>query len=186
MRLFTVKYLTLTVLCAALAVAVGCGGSSKPRPAGDPRERQLSLSVVAIEARVGGDTVRSSGSVIDARRGLVLTSAHSVWGATALKVMTGLGVLHGRVVARAPCDDLALLEMQPRVPGLASVPAAGDAPGPSTLLTSVGRRASTADDAPASLLEIPVRALGGPAPTLPGLGLKALAGAVRLDSDLVP
>ena len=70
--------------------------------------KRLELGVVAVEARVGGDQVLASGTVVDAERGLILTSARSVWGATSLKLDTGLGILHGRIIARAPCDELAL------------------------------------------------------------------------------
>ena len=184
MRSATVRHLSFT-LFVVLAAAPGCGGGSKKAPpAAVSKDRQISLSVVAIEASIGGDQVRSSGTVIDGQKGLVLTSAHSVWGATALKVTTGIGVLHGRVVARAPCDDLALLETQPRLPGLATLPAGAAAPRPSTLMTSVGRRGA-ADYGSASLLQIPVRATSGTLTSLPGLRLPTLPHAVRLDSDLV-
>ena len=83
--------------------------------------KRLELGVVAVEARVGGDQVLASGTVVDAERGLILTSARSVWGATSLKLDTGLGILHGRIIARAPCDELALVETQPRLPGLVSL-----------------------------------------------------------------
>ena len=73
-----------------------------------PLAERLDLGVVAVEARVGGDQVHGSGTVVDADAGLILTSARSVWGATSLKLDTGLGILHGRIVARAPCDELAL------------------------------------------------------------------------------
>lgn len=185
MRRVTVRHTAFVVSCLLVGTA-GCGGDSKPRqPATGSKERVLSLSVVAVEARIGGDEVRSSGTVIDGPRGLVLTSAHSVWGATDLRVTTGIGVLHGRVVARAPCDDLALLETQPRLPGLAGLAGVASAPRSATLMTSVGRKASTGDLGPASLVEIPVRATGASAVSLPGLRLPALRGSVRLDSDLV-
>ena len=74
-----------------------------------------------IDARIGGDRVSSAGIVLDADRGLVLATAHAVWGATSLKVTTGLAVLHGRIVARDACDDLALVEVQPRLPGLVAL-----------------------------------------------------------------
>jgi Trypsin-like peptidase domain len=183
MRSATVRLLPFVVLCV-LAGAAGCGGDSKPKqPATLSKDRRLSLSVVAVEARIGGDEVRSSGTVIDGARGLVLTSAHSVWGATDLRVTTGIGVLHGRVLARAPCDDLALLETQPRLPGLAGLPGAGT-PQPSAVMTSVGRRAS-GDYGPDSLLEIPVRATESTPHGIAALRLPGLQHAVPLDSDLV-
>jgi S1-C subfamily serine protease len=130
-----------------------------------PRER-VNLAVVAIDARIGGDVVRASGTVVNADDGLVLTSARSVWGATSLKVATALGVLHGRIVARAPCDDLALVETQPRVPGLVALEAAAGTPG--ELLTAVGRRRDAS-----SLISIPARAT-------------RVASGLRLDSSLTP
>jgi S1-C subfamily serine protease len=134
--------------------------------------QRLNLAVVALEARVGDDLVRASGTVVDADDGLVLTSAHSVWGATSLKVATALGVLHGRIVARAPCDDLALVELQPRVPGLVALDAAPE-PAPDGLLTAVGRRRSDPDGGASSLLAIPARA-------------KPAGEELRLDTPLVP
>jgi hypothetical protein len=82
---------------------------------------RLGFALVGIEAQIGGDPVRSAGVVIDANDGLVLTTAHSLWGAKSLRLSTGVGVLHGRIVARAPCADLALVETQPRIPGLVAL-----------------------------------------------------------------
>jgi S1-C subfamily serine protease len=82
---------------------------------------RIDLSVVSVTARIGGDRELSSGVVVDEERGLILTTAHGVWGATSLKVATGMAVLHGRIVARDACDDLAVLETQPRLPGLVEV-----------------------------------------------------------------
>jgi S1-C subfamily serine protease len=128
------------VVAAMLAAAVaGCGDDEptareqRPTAAGrqSPAEamrNRVSRSTVAITAQVGEDVVTSSGVVLDAERGLVLTSAHTVWGARSLKVTTDLGTLHGRLVARAACDGLALVETHPRLPGLVPVRiAAGDA-----------------------------------------------------------
>src|SRR5919206_1830182 len=85
----------------------------------------LEFGIVGIDARVGGDDVHGSGAVIDADKGLVVTSTHLVWGATSLRLTTGVGVLHGRIVARAPCSDVALIETQPRIPGLAALQRGG-------------------------------------------------------------
>jgi S1-C subfamily serine protease len=116
---------------ALIAVVGGCGGSSgtdAQRTAAAAPAARLDLSVVAVTARIAGDDVQSSGVVVDADRGLILTTAHGVWGARSLKVSTGIAVLHGRIVARDACDDLAVLETQPRLPGLVAIrPAADDA-----------------------------------------------------------
>ena len=114
---------------AVLAATAGCGGAddegSRPAAATLPAAR-LDLGVVAVTARVGGDRVESAGVVLDSGRGLILTTAHDVWGARSLKVSTGIAVLHGRIVARDACDDLAVLETQPRLPGLVAVRPSSD------------------------------------------------------------
>ena len=165
----------------------GCGGDDGPAVVPPlTAEQRLNLGVVAVDARIGGDRVRSSGTVIDPEAGLVLTSAHGVWGATSLRVTTGLGVLHGRIVARAPCDDLALVEVAPRVPGLVALPAATQPPGSSDLLTAVGRREADPDLGTGSLVTIPTReAKTGVVASLGG-GLRPLAGVLRLDAPIVP
>ena len=99
-------------LVAAIAATMAIGA---------PSDQTVDLAVVGVQARIGGDLVQSSGVVIDADDGLVLTSAHSIWGATELRLATHVGMLHGRIVARAPCTDIALLETQPRIPGLAEL-----------------------------------------------------------------
>jgi S1-C subfamily serine protease len=114
---------------SVLAAIAGCGGSSDraaPVTAAPPPAGRLDLSVVAITAVIGGERDYSAGVVVDDDRGLILTTAHGVWGATSLKVSTGIAVLHGRIVARDACDDLAVLETQPRVPGLVAVPPSAD------------------------------------------------------------
>jgi S1-C subfamily serine protease len=153
-------------------------------PTATPREERLNLGVVAIEARVGGDLVRSSGAVIDADRGLVITSAHSVWGATSLRVATGLGVVYGRLVARAPCTDLALVETQPRLPGLVAL-TGGDAPEPDELLTAVGRRRTDPEAGTFGLLTIPTTAAELGAEQRVDPRLPPVADAIVLDGPLV-
>ena len=71
----------VAVAVAAL-VAAGCGSRAADPPAGSavaPPDR-LRLALAGVTARIGHDEVRSSGLVLDAGRGLVLTTAHSVWG----------------------------------------------------------------------------------------------------------
>jgi hypothetical protein len=107
-----VRRLGVIVLSLAVFAALAPASSSDDR---------LSFALVGIEAQIGGDPVRSAGVVIDADDGLVLTTAHSLWGATTLRLSTGVGVLHGRIVARAPCADLAIVETEPRIPGLVAL-----------------------------------------------------------------
>jgi S1-C subfamily serine protease len=163
---------TMVMLSAAV---VACGGGEQRQPAATPAQR-LELGVVAIGARIGDDAVRSSGIVIDGNAGLVVTTAHSVWGARSLKLATQLGVLHGRIVARAPCDDVAVIEAYPRIPGLvAPAPAPSAGPAAGQLLRSVGRRRVDLDAAGFGFLSIPVRATG-----------PATGGMTALDAPLVP
>jgi len=153
---------------ASLVVAgvlAGCGDDAAPereRPAAtgraaaqDPLETRVARSTVALTAQIGEDVVTSSGVVLDADRGLVLTSAHTVWGARSLKVTTELGTLHGRLVARAACDGLALVETHPRLPGLTPLRLAPEGARPERLVAfgwrfAVGR--------PQELAAQPVRA----------------------------
>ena len=162
----------LAVLALGL-VARGDGLAGAAIPLG--AQQQINLAVIAVDARIGGDVVHSSGTVVDPARGLVLTSNSAIWGASSLRVGTALGLLYGRVVARAPCDDLALIETLPQLPGLVALPHATGAPSAGDLLTSIGRRRADPDLGSNSLLQIP--ALRADA-----TGTKRL----RLDSRLVP
>jgi S1-C subfamily serine protease len=164
----------LGVAVVSIGLVAPSGGADGASPSIDLAQR-INLAVVAIEARVGDDTVHNSGTIIDADRGLVLTSNRSVWGATSLRIGTGLGLLYGRIVARAPCDDIAILETYPQIPGLLTLPLASAAPPTGELLTAIGRRRANPDLGPESLLRIP--ALTGAL-----LGTKR----IRLDAELMP
>jgi S1-C subfamily serine protease len=171
-------------------VALALHGERAARPEGRvlaprPADRRLDLAVVGVRARIGRDTVQSTGVVIDAARGLVLTTAHSLWGATSLKLVTGLAVLHGRIVARSACADLALVETQPRLPGLVGVSGSAGSPRAGAR-TVVLRRRGLAPGAPGAVAAVRVR-LGAPAAVasidsrLPGLGQ-----VLRVDGPLRP
>ena len=165
---------TSVALCFVVVAVNGCGDAAQPSAAPPPAAQRLDLGVVGIDARIGDDAVRGSGFVIDGERGLVLTAAHGVWGARSLKLSTGLGVLHGRIVARAPCDDLALLEVYPRIPGLAALPTAPVGSTGDQLLRSLGRRAATRRAA-AAIASIPVRTTSVPRARAPSCRCRARA-----------
>jgi len=178
---------SLLVGAIAAATAAGCGASGPPDSRGpgqaDPGGARLGLATVAVEARIGDDRVQSSGTVIDPDRGLVLTSNHTLWGASSLRLHTGLGVLLGRIVARAPCEDVALVETQPRLPGLAALaPARGAAPAAGDALTVAVRRTGAGTD---ELLQVPVHPEAAGGPVRIDAGLPALHDVVRLD-ELAP
>lgn len=158
-----------------LVAIAGCGGHDDPEPrraaaaAPSPAER-LDLGVVSVSARIGGDLVRSAGAVYDAERGLVLTTAHSVWGARSLKIGTGIAVLHGRIVARDACDDLALLETQPRLPGLVAVRPSADGTLPAGRpIVAVRRRAGLPGSGPELTTQRVVVTERAAGPLLPGV-----------------
>jgi S1-C subfamily serine protease len=176
---------TAAALCCAGVAGSGCGGGShsSAAPRANAQER-MDFAVVGVEARIGDDDVLGSGFVIDGNRGLVLTSAHAVWGARSLKLATGLGVLHGRVVARAPCDDLAVLELYPRIPGLAALPTAPAGSAAGGLLRSLGRRHTDPKAEADAVASIPVQA-STKAP-VPNGGSALPATGIPLDSPLVP
>jgi S1-C subfamily serine protease len=175
----------IAVAAASIALA-GCGGSpDAPAPpataAATPPAGRLDLSVVAVTARIGGEREFSSGVVVDADRGLILTTAHSVWGATSLKVATGMAVLHGRIVARDACDDLAVLETQPRLPGLVAVrPASDDALLAGRPIVAVRRKAGLPRGGRPDLITSRVAVGQGPKPRL------APKGAVALEAPDLP
>jgi S1-C subfamily serine protease len=176
---------TTVALCCAAVAGTGCGGDSpgSAAPRANAQER-LDFAVVGVRARIGNDDVLGSGFVIDGEQGLVLTAAHAIWGARSLKLATGLGVLHGRIVARAPCDDLAVLEIHPRIPGLAALPSAPAGTTGSQLLRSLGRRQTDARGEGDAVASIPVRATAE-APIASG-GVSLPASGIPLDSPLVP
>jgi S1-C subfamily serine protease len=176
---------TTAALCCVAVAGSGCGGDSpsSAAPSASAQDR-LDFAVVGVRARIGYKDVLGSGFVIDGERGLVLTSAHAVWGARSLKLATGLGVLHGRIIARAPCDDLALLEIHPRIPGLTALPIAPAGTADKQLLRSLGRRQSDAKGASDAVASIPVRATAS-APIASG-GIPLPATGIPLDSPLVP
>ena len=138
-------------LGAALLLGVGaltaCGDSdtgaatgSEDKPAAEKalggaelieKVRGSTVSVVAQPPgetrapKIGGVHSHGSGIIYDARRGLVLTSNHLVEGAGSIKVRVNEKTeVQGRAVARAQCDDLALLALNPKPAGLVDIPLA--------------------------------------------------------------
>jgi S1-C subfamily serine protease len=175
---------TSAALCCGTVAVNGCGDAERPAAPPATAAQRLDLGVVGIDARIGDHESLGSGFVIDGERGLVLTAAHSVWGARSLKLTTGLGVLHGRIVARAPCDDLAILELYPRIPGLAALPTAPVGSSGDQLLRSLGRRRTDPGAAAAAIASIPVRTTS--VPQTSGAGLPLPRAGIPLDSPLVP
>lgn len=136
---------------AALALS---GGSSDPVPGVVSR---LTPSTVLVESvRGGGRTGTGSGWVLDAAAGLVVTNAHVLNQGDGVRVASAGRRRSARVVATAPCEDVALLH----VAGSAGL-----------------RRASLAPEGTARPGETVV-ALGYPAGAQPGDAPTATTGVV--------
>jgi S1-C subfamily serine protease len=71
-------------------------------------------STVRISGRIGESYVFGSGVVIDQTQGWILTNAHVVSGTSTLKVtLPDHQQVSARVLGQAPCDDIAVLELNP-------------------------------------------------------------------------
>lgn len=188
MGLHGLRFCTAAAVGATAVTLTSCGGSTSPAaPAARSRPHAVNPSVVAVDARIGTRTVHASGFVIDSDAGLLLTSAHDVWGATSLRLTTALGILHGRIVARAPCEDLAVIQTEPRIPGFATLrTASSTGPADGQLLRVVGRIGDPEASGLYAMAGIPARVAGpvGHASLDPLLPVQSAA--IRLDTALVP
>jgi S1-C subfamily serine protease len=126
--------------------ALGCGGSSssttaaKTQSSAESKEGPLSSadieklvrpSTVSIVSQPPGESrapskhgehAHGSGVIWDAGRGLVLTSDHLVENAASIEVVVnGRTTVHARMVARAQCNDVAILELHPKPAGMTAV-----------------------------------------------------------------
>jgi S1-C subfamily serine protease len=95
--------------------AVGCGGDDEPE-ALEPQEviSQSSPGTVEIYGKYGDEPTGGSGFIYDTGPPVrVLTNSHVVEGLSSIEVKVGdqLPTVPARVVAQAPCDDVAVLEL---------------------------------------------------------------------------
>ena len=101
-------------LAMAAAVA-GCGGGSGTKTLSqEDLIAKVKPTVVELSGKSGEQTQGGSGVVIDAKRGLVLTNAHVIAGVSALRAKVGDNAATAgpaRVLAQAPCDDLAVVQL---------------------------------------------------------------------------
>lgn len=115
--------LAIAGLLLTSSVLAGCGGDDKASQ--EELIAKVRPSVVKISGRVGDSTSSGTGVVIDAERGHVLTNAHVVAGASALRATVGDDETTegpARVLAQAPCQDLAVVALAASTPGLKAVP----------------------------------------------------------------
>jgi S1-C subfamily serine protease len=116
--------LTLLAVTAAAGI-VGCGSDPKPdKPLGEQQIVALTrASVVAISGKQGDATVGGTGTIIDAKQGLVLTNSHVISGVTSIEAkLNDQTTLPARVLAKSPCDDVALLKLVGAPVGLKALP----------------------------------------------------------------
>jgi len=107
---------TALALVAVAAVLLAGGGGDDDRVPEVVRE--LAPATVLVEALRGARrTATGSGWVLDARAGLVVTTAHVINEGVRYRVAAGGRARAAELVAAAPCEDLALL----RVRGLSGV-----------------------------------------------------------------
>jgi S1-C subfamily serine protease len=128
----------------ALAAALGCGGSdsqttqtqssaaSKEGPlTSEEIEQRVRPSTVSIVTQPPGEMrapskhgehAHGSGVIWDAGGGLVLTSDHLVENAESIEVVVnGQTAVHARLVARAQCNDVAILALHPKPAGMTAI-----------------------------------------------------------------
>jgi S1-C subfamily serine protease len=126
-RRFAVLGLLAVVVAAVVVAVLVLGGGDDAAKTLSTREivDQNRAATVNINTRGparndnGNRVVQTGGGtgvVIDAERGLVVTNAHVVSGATSLNASVGGDQIAARVRGQAPCEDLAVLQLRP-VPG---------------------------------------------------------------------
>jgi len=134
------------LLMAVLLAALGCGGSDSKttQTQSSAASKEGALTSAEIEKRVRPSTVsivtqppgesrapgehgqhaHGSGVIWDAHRGLVLTSDHLVENAGSGSidvVVNDQTPVHARLVARAQCNDIAILELHPKPTAMTAI-----------------------------------------------------------------
>jgi S1-C subfamily serine protease len=117
---------------AGLVLVAGCGGDDDDggdEPAG-PKDPQTIISestpgVVEIYGKYNDEPVGGSGFIYDAGPPVrILTNSHVVEGLSSMQVKVGdqIPTVPAQVVAQAPCDDVAVLELPSPPPEVAALP----------------------------------------------------------------
>lgn len=120
-----VRYGLIAIAGATALAGAACGGSDSPSQ--EDVIAKVTPSTVVLTGRVGDGTSGGTGVVIDAERGLVLTNSHVVVGLSALRARVGDDEATegpARVVAKAPCEDLAVVELVNAPPDLTAITSA--------------------------------------------------------------
>ncbi len=117
-----IRDLAVATAVGALVVFAGCGEEEFSQ---EELVTRVKPSVVQITGKRGDQAGGGTGVVIDAARGRVLTNAHVVAGASSLRAKVGddpRTAGPARVVAQAPCEDLAIIELSEKPAGLRALP----------------------------------------------------------------
>jgi S1-C subfamily serine protease len=112
------------------AAAGGCGATAvvePPKPVGPKvlTAQQIRMvdgpSVVQVFGREGDSWSSGTGIVIDAQKGLVVTNAHVIAGLSSVRARYGNSEVAAQIVGQAPCEDIALVRLVTKPPGLRSI-----------------------------------------------------------------
>lgn len=129
MRTKTIALALAAMALAASMALAACGGDD-----GDKKEKgpltteellkQARPATIALSGRLADGVAFGTGVIIDAQRGLALTNAHVVNGVVGLKarVLDQPDEITARVLASAPCDDVALVELPNKPAGIKAMP----------------------------------------------------------------
>jgi S1-C subfamily serine protease len=110
----------LVAAAAALAIALALGVLLLTGVIGGDRAERASVadvvdraapSTVLVRTRLGHREATGSGFALDTAEGLVVTNFHVINGGKTFDVRVGDDFREARLVGAAPCDDLALLEV---------------------------------------------------------------------------
>lgn len=166
----------LAAAAVAVVVLLTGGGDRVPEVVAEARASVLRIDV----QRDGNRATTGSGWVLDAREGLVVTAAHVVnEGDRFLAQLDDGTPRRATVVAAAPCDDIALLNVDPA--GLRTLPL-GDQDGLAAGQTVVALGFPAAElTATAGVVAAPRAQVTDPAPDVP-----ALRDAVQTDTAINP
>ena len=109
-------FLPLMALTVAACGPFGTStASSSPAPAKLSQPdlvAKVQKSTVQLIGKQGSSTLGGSGVIVDNSKGLILTNAHVVVGLSTLKIMFDDGAESpGQVLARNPCDDMAVVKI---------------------------------------------------------------------------
>jgi S1-C subfamily serine protease len=114
----------LAIIVVAVVLIAGGGGSSTKSTKAIIKDNKPTTARVDTKtpAFKNGKKVTESGGgsgiVVDAQRGLVLTNDHVIAGATSVKATVGGNQANATVLGQAPCEDLAVLQLNPKPTGL--------------------------------------------------------------------